>query len=385
MKFIKYAVGVKSILISGTFLFLLITSCEKTQSGPETKDTEEDQPGTIYSDIEYTSAGTSSSAARAGMFSTSIGSKAYFVSGVSTSPKQLPDSDIDIYDGETFQWTKTFLPQPQYMSRISESYSPFQVINEYVFYKKYVPMGVDGPSERIQFYNLLTQETRFITLAEARLVEAVAIAGDQVFISGGTYSVGSIPQPSQFASDLYDLKTQKTISLPVDSSFAITRAVGFGKKIYTTGLAYTGTVPDTSERIRVYDTEKASWSEMKLTGNTKADVICAVDGKIALGGSDKKLHFYDPQTAEFTEAAFPGGDELYGTFTVAGNLLIVLGISDVHVYNTRTGVWTRKQLENTRYDATVAVAKDLVVVAGGTDGADLNSPVTKVEFFKLKK
>lgn len=366
---------------------LFMASCEKTGE-PVAVNPVEEQSNTVYTDLEYTSQSAALSGARFKMESTTIGSKAYFIGGYEGTETPPISTTIDIYDATTFAWsTKTLNGADDYY-RLDGS-SPIQVVGSDVYFKKYYQAGAQPAPAKLRVHNLESGATTFIDLKTPRLVEAVAEAGNKVFLSGGINSFNETPMASQYVAELYDKQSKTTTALALRDSFIVTNALGLGKKIYMTGFEVIGGQQTRANTIRVYDVDNGSWTSINPPVNSQTDLLAAIDGKLAYtnGGS---IRFYDPQTNQTASTPIPHANLNGRALTVAGNLLILAGgvqvnssnyADDVDVYNVRTNTWTSKKLAEKKAQASAAVAGNLVLVAGGSTAP--TQTTNKTDFFKL--
>jgi len=216
--------------------------------------------------------------------------------------------------------------------------------------------GVAIGTDKVEIYDLLTQEWTMENLSVARGYLAGATNSDRIFFAGGM-DENSTPYSTV---DILDTQTNtwSVANLSVPRFGA--EAASFGNKVLFAGGAnlVQGTTYNT---VDIYNTETEEWTTAALSEPRVAMGVAVAGGKAFFGGGfnlstvTDKVDIYDFATGTWTTDVLSEARGFVAATAVGTKVFFAGGMktnntpsSTVDIYDTATGEWTTANLSVAR-------------------------------------
>jgi N-acetylneuraminic acid mutarotase len=222
----------------------------------------------------------------------SYNSKVFFVGGF--VDYYLNGSDaVDIYDLQTQTWSIASLSEPRggMAASVLGDLAIFAggMIDQFTF------------SDRVDIYNFTTNSWSTAALSAARAFPEIAAVGSKVLIAGGITAMGV---PSEVV-DIYDISNTSWSTASLFMPRCLIKASTLHNKVYFAGGAtFNFSWSNYSNIIDIYNEEDESWSIDVMPVNCLNPAIAAIGNYLVIAGGENENGvmdlvqvFYDPQTS----------------------------------------------------------------------------------------
>jgi hypothetical protein len=317
------------------------------------------------------------SQARSGMAVASAGNKIVFAGGGGTLYADGPSAKVDIYDVAAQAWSAARLSDARSgMGAVSAGNKIFFAGGDdnFVFPSYYAVVDI---------YDATANTWSTGALSEPRSYVAAATVGNKVFFAGG-YSDNGVSN----RVDIYDLGTNTWTTALLSEARGMISAVTVGNKIYFAGGNYYSTYYN---RIDIYDNLTNSWSTSSLSELEGYLAGIAVGSKIywAVGC---KMEIRDVNSGSSSvDYLFKQGawfNDLGQNAVLKDNQIIFFrhytdDASRFDIYDIASHTWSIGVLPANIEAASIISVNNTIYLAGGwrnANYADLSSQVWKLEF-----
>ncbi|HRK29049.1 MAG TPA: kelch repeat-containing protein [Chitinophagales bacterium] len=229
--------------------------------------------------------------------------------------------------------------------------------------KVYFAGGFAAPTSfgtnKVEIYDLLTQEWTMENLSVARGYLAGATNGDKIFFAGGMEELAT-PPITYSTVDIFNTQTNvwsvANLSVP---RFA-PAAASFGNKVLFAGGA-NAVLGVTYNTVDIYNTETEEWTTAALSEPRVAMGVAVAGGKAFFGGGfnlstvTNKVDIYDFATGTWTTDVLSEARGFVAATAVGTKVFFAGGMktdntpsSRVDIYDTATGEWTTANLSVAR-------------------------------------
>ena len=224
----------------------------------------------------------------------------------------------------------------------------------------------DGPSSRVDIYDLTTQAWATAQLSVARSGIGTIAAGNKIFFAGGDNNEFFTNYYS--AIDIYDVSTNTWSQSSLSEPRSYVAAATIGNKLFFAGGYSSNGV---SDKVDVYDITTSSWSTATLSQARGLISAVTVGNKIYFAGGNfygtyfNKIDIYDNLTNSWTTSSLNEVEGYLAGIAVADKIYWAAGckleIKDVNTWNSSSdnlftqGAWFNNLGQN-------AVKKDNKII-----------------------
>lgn len=263
------------------------------------------------------------------------GNKVVFAGG--QLPNAAATSTADIYDVNTKQWKKDFLSQPRYLLAAAAAGSKIAFGGGNTGF---------GRSKRVDIYDVNTGQWKMDSLSEPREYLAAAGAGNKILFAGGKGDDGAVT-----TVDIYDITTDKWTTAALTEPRFLLQAVAVGNKIVIAGGLADNRV---SRSIDIYDVTTGQWTSKSLTYPIYYFSSAALGNTVMLAGGAIRnsadaintIELFDASTNTSSTAPFllkeptvgAAAASLGNKLLVAGGFKLITGQGNSRVYHNHTTV-----------------------------------------------
>jgi hypothetical protein len=267
----------------------------------------------------------------------SCGTKVFFAGGVDFGTFTFFDI-VEIWDTETGHWTYEQLLAPRFgVSAVSYGNKViFAGGTNFILGQSY---------DLVEIYSIDTEEWTYANLSMPRSATGIAV-GDLAFFAGGSDIQGNITD----RVDIYNFTTNTWSIDYLSQARTFLTATAVGTKVLFAG----GTTPDneSSSRVDIYDIETGTWDDTASLTQPRA---------FWEGNSGTRCD----QTAYFVGGGiFDLNTNLYGN-----------PFNTIDIYNLADDSWTTDTTYTPVYAHSVIGVEDHLLIAGGMTNLDLGSRV----------